>query len=146
MYNPKIDYYLQILTDKEIKDFVAINFTEYFKSIREKQNLRKVSKSFYIFITTPGEVGKCVVSSYSDNFVHRYIIEILNLFDPPVIKNKSKELLSELKIFKVQIILVLGYKKRNDCKVFHSCAKPIASDSDIEMKHLNPHIMTKKLC
>ena len=132
MYNPKIDYYLQILTDKEIKDFVAINFTEYFKSIREKQNLRKVSKSFYIFITTPGEVGKCVVSSYSDNFVHRYIIEILNLFDPPVIKNKS--------------ILVLGYKKRNDCKVFHSCAKPIASDSDIEMKHLNPHIMTKKLC
>ena len=51
-------------------------------------------------------------------------IEILNLFDPelqlintkPMIKNKSKELLSQLKNFKVQTILVLDYNKRNDHK------------------------------
>ena len=28
----KIDDYLKILIDKEMKDFVAINFTEYFES------------------------------------------------------------------------------------------------------------------
>ena len=28
MYIPKIDEYLEILTDKEVKDFVAINFRE----------------------------------------------------------------------------------------------------------------------
>ena len=36
MYIPKIDEYLEILTDKEVKDFVAINFSEYFKSTKEK--------------------------------------------------------------------------------------------------------------
>ena len=38
----KIDDYLEILTDEEVKDFVAKNFTE---TIREEQNLRKVAKS-----------------------------------------------------------------------------------------------------
>ena len=32
LYIPKIGEYLKILTDEEVKDFVAINFTE---SIRE---------------------------------------------------------------------------------------------------------------
>ena len=27
----KIDDYLEILTDEEVKDYVAINFSEYFK-------------------------------------------------------------------------------------------------------------------
>ena len=36
LYIPKIDDYLEILTDDEVKDFVAINFNEYSKSIREK--------------------------------------------------------------------------------------------------------------
>ena len=40
----------QIIDDKE-KDFVAINFSEYFKSTREEQNLRKVAKSLFIFLT-----------------------------------------------------------------------------------------------
>ena len=44
-----IDDYLKTLTDSEVKDFVAINFSEYFKSIREDENLRKVAKSLYIF-------------------------------------------------------------------------------------------------
>ena len=42
---PKIDDYLKILTDKEVEDFVAINFSEYFKSLRDDQNLRRVAKS-----------------------------------------------------------------------------------------------------
>ena len=49
-----------------------------------------------------------------------------------MIKNKLKELLSELKKFKVQKILVLDYKKRNNNKIFHSSAKQIGSDSDID--------------
>ena len=37
-----------------------------------------------------------------------------------------------MKKFTVQAILVLDYKKRNDCKIFHSSAKLIASDLDID--------------
>ena len=32
MFYYKIDDYLKVLIDKEMKDFVAINFTEYFES------------------------------------------------------------------------------------------------------------------
>ena len=110
----------------------------------------------YIFLTTPDEVEKYVQSNSSDNCVHHYNAEILNLVDPelqlinnkPVIKNKLKELLSELKKFKVQtilVLLVLDYKKRNDCKIFHSSAKLIANDSDIDeaSKSMHQSIMTK---
>ena len=49
----------------------------------------------------------------SDNCIHRYNVEILNIFDPelqlintkPMIENKLKELLSKFKKFKVQTIL-----------------------------------------
>ena len=44
-YTPKTDDYLKILTDKEVKNFAAINFSEYFKSIRAKQNLRTVANN-----------------------------------------------------------------------------------------------------
>ena len=46
---------------------------------------------------------------------------------------------------KVQTILVLDYKKRNDCKIFHSSAKLIASDSDTDeaFKSMHQSIMTK---
>ena len=123
LHFPKIDDYLKVLTDEEGKDFVAINFSKYFKSTREKlyyklneeQNLRKVAKSLYISLTTSDKVEKYVQSDFSNNCVHRYNIKILNLFDSelqqintkPIIKNKLKELLSELKKFKVQTILVL---------------------------------------
>ena len=58
----------------------------------------------------------------------------MKLFNPELqlIKTKLKELLKELKEFKVQKILVLDYKKRNNCKIFHSSAKLTASDSDID--------------
>ena len=64
LYIPKVDDFLKILTDDEVKDFVAINFREYFKSAREKlytklneeQNYRKVAKLHYIFLATPDEI------------------------------------------------------------------------------------------
>ena len=40
LYILKIDDYLEILTDEEVKDFVAMNFGE---PISEEQNLRKVA-------------------------------------------------------------------------------------------------------
>ena len=40
----KIDDYSKILTDEKVEDFVAINFSEYLKSISEEQNLGKVAK------------------------------------------------------------------------------------------------------
>ena len=96
LHIPKIDNYLEILTDEKVEDFVARNFSEYFKSIREEQNLRKVAKLLYIFLTTPDDVEKYVQSNFSDNCMHYYNVEILNLFDPelqlintkPLIKNK----------------------------------------------------------
>ena len=51
-YIPKTDDYLKILTDEEVTDFLAIDFSTYFKSTREEQNLRKVAKWLYIFLTT----------------------------------------------------------------------------------------------
>ena len=71
LYVPKIDDYFKILTDGEVKDFVAINFSEYFTSIREKQNLRKVAKLLFIFLTTTDEEEKYVQSNSSDNCVHQ---------------------------------------------------------------------------
>ena len=92
-------------------------------------------------------------SNSTDNYVHDYNVEILNIFDlelqlintEPVIKKKLKELLSELKKFKVQIVLVLDNKKRNDHKIFHSSPKLISSDSDIDeaLKSMHQSIMTK---
>ena len=34
LYIPKIDDYLKILTDEEVKHFVVIIFSEYFKSTK----------------------------------------------------------------------------------------------------------------
>ena len=60
LYIPSIDDYLKILTAEEVKDFVAINFSEYFQYTREEQNLRKVAKSLDIFLTKPHEIEKYV--------------------------------------------------------------------------------------
>ena len=79
LYVPKIVDYLKILTDKEVEDFIAINFSEYFKSLREEKILRKVAKLVYISLTTPDKVIKYVQSNSSENCVHHYNVEILNL-------------------------------------------------------------------
>ena len=63
----KIDHYLIILTDEEVTDFVAIIFSEYFKSITAVQNLR-------IFLTTPDEVKKHVHSNSSDNCITALVL------------------------------------------------------------------------
>ena len=66
------------MTDDEVKYFVAINFSEYFKSTIEKlysklceeKNIRKVIESLYIFLTTPDKVEiyvEMMQSNYSDN-------------------------------------------------------------------------------
>ena len=123
---PKIDEYLEMLTDEEVKDFAVINFSE---CIKEERNLRKVAKSLYLFLATPDEVQ----SNFSDNYIRHYDDKILNLFNPElqltntklVIKNKLEGLLNELKKFKVQTILVLDYKKRDDNQIFHSCTKKL---------------------
>ena len=127
-----------------------------YSKLSEGINLRKVVESLYIFLTTPDEVEKYVEimqSNSSDKYVHGYNIEILNLFDAefqlintkPMIKNKLKEVLSELKKFKVQAISVLEYKKRNDQKIFYSSVKLIASDSAIVEAFIpmDQSIMTK---
>ena len=115
LYILKIDDYLKILTDDEVKYFVAIQFSEYFKSTKEKlysklneeQNLRKVAESLYISLNDTWWSRKICLddmqSNSSDNCVHGYNIMILNCFDPelqlinikPMIKRKLKELLSE---------------------------------------------------
>ena len=50
-------------------------------------------------------------SNSTDNCVHHYNAEILNIFVTELHLINTKELLSELKKFKVQTILVLDYKK-----------------------------------
>ena len=54
-----------------MKDFVAINFSEYFKSIREEQNFRKVAKLLYIFLRRPNKIEKHVQPNSSDNCIHQ---------------------------------------------------------------------------
>ena len=65
LYIPKIDGYLETLTDEEVKDFVAIYFSE---SVKQEQNLRNVAKSLYVFLITPDKVQ----SIFFDNCVHHY--------------------------------------------------------------------------
>ena len=77
MYILKIDDYLEILTDEEVNNFVAINFSEYFKSIRDEQNVRKVAKSLYIFLTAPDEVQNYVQLNSSCNCIRHYKVKIL---------------------------------------------------------------------
>ena len=64
LYIRKIDDYLKTLTDEEVKDFAAINFSEYFKSIREEPNLRKIAKSLYILPTTLDGVKKICATKF----------------------------------------------------------------------------------
>ena len=100
---PKIDDNLKILTNDEMRDFVAINFSEYFKSTREKPQ-----NHILVFPTAPDEVekfAKIMESNSSDNCEYRYNIGILDVFDhelqlinsKPMIQNKLKEFLSEFR-------------------------------------------------
>ena len=91
-----------------MKELVTINFSEYFRYIREEQNLRKAAKLLYVFLTTPNKVEIYVQLNSCVNCIHRYNVDILDIFDSglqmintkPMIENKLKELLSELKSLK----------------------------------------------
>ena len=98
------------------------NFSEYLKSIREKQNLRKAAKSKF------DEVEKYVQLNSSDNCVHCYNVEILNTFD------------SELEPINTKPMIRIKLKE-----IFHSSPKLIASDSDIDeaFKSMHQSIMRK---
>ena len=132
-----------------------------YSKLSDKQNMIKVVALLSIFLTTPNEVEKYVKtmqSNSSDRYVHRSSIDILNLLDAelqlintkPMIENKLKEFLSELKKFKLQIISILEYKKKNDCKIFHSSTNLIASVSEINetfIISMHRKILTRtKLC
>ena len=56
LHIPKIDNFLKIVMDEEMEDFLAIDFSEYIKSIREEQNLRKVANLLYIFLAKRNEI------------------------------------------------------------------------------------------
>ena len=64
LYIPEISDYLKFLTNDRVKDFLVINFHEYFKSKIEKlcsklskqQNQKKIVKLLYIFLAAPDEV------------------------------------------------------------------------------------------
>ena len=64
-YIPKIDEHLKILADEEVKDFVAVNFSDF---IKEEQNLREAAKSLYFGPTTLDEVQ----STFSDSYIRHY--------------------------------------------------------------------------
>ena len=104
LYIPKVDDYLENLTNEEVNDLVAINFS---RSIREEKNLRKVAKLLHIFLTTPDEVE----SNYSDNFANHYNVEILNIFDPELqLINTKQVIINKLKLLSLK--LVLSHKKK----------------------------------
>ena len=60
---------IESLTDDEVKDFVAIDFSE---TIREEQNFKKLLYCFTYFLTTNNEVEKYVQSNCSDHCEHQY--------------------------------------------------------------------------
>ena len=49
LYIQKIDDYLEILPDEEVKHFVAIDFSEYFQSIQEDKILARLLNHFISF-------------------------------------------------------------------------------------------------
>ena len=84
LYIPKICVYLKVLNSDEVKDLVALNFGEYFKSereklyskLREEQNIRNVTELLYVFPTTLDDVEKFVKmmqSSFFSNYIPYFL-------------------------------------------------------------------------
>ena len=74
-----------------------------------------------------------MLENSSDDCVHCYNIETVNLFE--------QELqLSVLKKFKVQIIVIVGHKKRNNYKIIHLIANLISSNSDSDEAFKSMHL------
>ena len=69
-------YYLKILTDEEVKIFIATKFSKYFKSIREGKYIRRDAKLFYFYLATPDGVEKYVQLNPFDVIVYITIMLI----------------------------------------------------------------------
>ena len=98
LYIPKIYDYLKIMTDEKLNNFVVANFEEYFKSMKEKlysklwekQNVRRVAELLVTFVKVilliifvkVEKYATTMQSSFYDNCIHRYNIEVFNLFNP----------------------------------------------------------------
>ena len=65
-------------------------------TLNEEQNLRKVAKSLYIFLATPGEKKKYVHSNSSDNCLRLYNIDILILFHPELQLTNNKPMIKRI--------------------------------------------------
>ena len=61
-----------------MEEFAVINFNKCFKSVKEEQNVRKVTKLLFVFLTASDEVEKYVKSNSFDNCIHLYNNEIQN--------------------------------------------------------------------
>ena len=84
---PKIVDFLKILTNDEMKDFIAIKFYECFKSAREKLNSKlreeqNISNIIISFCLMKQKYVHIMPPNSSDNCVHHYNIKIFNLADP----------------------------------------------------------------
>ena len=107
---------MKILVDDGEKDFVVINFDEYFKYLREKlhsklcneQNLWKVAELLYIFLTTPDKVmiWEMMLLSYFDNCIYHFNIKVFNLF------NSDLQSISTKPIIKKQIKRVVKWAEK----------------------------------
>ena len=86
LHIPKIDDYLEIFTDEEVKDFVAKNLGE---TIRKAENLRKVTKALYIFLLTPDERHQILLIIVCVTIMLRFWIFLI--INKLVIKNKLKD-------------------------------------------------------
>ena len=95
-------------------------------------------------------------SNSSNNCAYRYSAEMISTlqhsFYPLQLINAEKMMKNKVKkkysvILKVQAILILNYKERNNRKIFQSSAKLIVSVLDIDeaFKSMHQSIMTKMI-
>ena len=67
-----------------------------YSKLSEEQNFRAIAESFYISVTTPDEVEKyteIMQSNSSNNCIHRYNVEVLNIFDPELQLTDTKPMI-----------------------------------------------------
>ena len=69
-----------------------------YSKLCEEHNIRQIAESLYIFLTTPNEVEKDVKMmqpNSSDNCIHCYNIEILNLSYPELQLINTKSMIKK---------------------------------------------------
>ena len=66
-----------------------------YSKLSEEQNFRAIAESLYISVTTPDEVEIYaeIMESSSNNCIHRYNVEVLNIFDPELQLTDTKPMI-----------------------------------------------------